>query len=68
MGINKELWPSHREKKDKLAETVSKKANIGLSLADDYIKYVQRTKENHGQRTKGNQEKMMYGQNKSKEI
>ena len=49
MERNKELCPSHREKKDKLAETVSKKANIGLSLADDYIKYVQRTKEHHGQ-------------------
>ena len=49
MERNKELCPSHREKKDKLAGTVSKKANIGPSLADDYIKYVQRTKENHGQ-------------------
>ena len=52
----KELCSSHREKKDKLAETVSKKANIGLWLAKDCIKYVQRTKENHGQRTKGHQE------------
>ena len=32
------------------------------------VLHAQRTKENHGQRTKANQEKMMYGQNKSKEI
>ena len=53
-----------------MTETVPEETQaLRLLITLKQLSYIcSRTKVNHGQRTKGNQEKMMYEQNKSKEI
>ena len=53
-----------------MTETVPEETQaLRLLITLKQLSYIcSRTKLNHGQRTKGNQEKMMYEQNKSKEI
>ena len=53
-----------------MTETVPEETQaLRLLIILKQLSYIcSRTKVNHGQRTKGNQEKMMYGQNKGKEI